>query len=431
MFLKSVISISPMQKISLQTFGCAANVAEGEMMQGILTKEGHEIVKNTENADVIVLNLCTVKGNNAALNTIKQTQQQFPNKKIIIAGCIPHDLVSQLHTIAPTASLLNTHNIHKITTAVEQPITFLERTNEHKISLPRIRKNPIIGILPISSGCDSACTFCSVKFIKGNHVSYLPEKIINEVETCVHDGCKEIWLTGQDTSCYGTDFGKNLPCLLTQLCNIPGDFKIRLGMANPKHIKNYVHELINIYHHEKMFQFLHIPVQSGNNEILTAMKRGYTIEDFKTIAAIFRKTFPHLTLSTDIICGFPGETEEQFSDTLNLLKEYQFDVVNISRFIPRQGTAAAKMNNQLSWKEKKLRTKKITQAFVWGAYERNKQWLNWQGPIIIDERGKHNTFIGRNYTYKPVVIKEPVDLGQTVHVRIIDTATHYLRGELV
>lgn len=418
-----------MQKVHVETFGCAANFAEGEMMKGILDKDGKQIVEK-EDADVIVLNLCTVKGNAVALKAVKTAVKEYPHKKIVIAGCVSHELLPQLKLIVPTASIINTHNIHKITTAVEQPINFIQRNNDHKINLPRVRKNPVIGILPISSGCDSACTFCSVKFIKGAHVSYSPEKIISEVEQCINEGCKEIWLTGQDTSCYGADTGKNLPWLLNQLCSIEGDFKIRLGMANPKHVKNYARELMEVFHNKKMFRFLHIPVQTGNNEVLSAMKRGYTIEEFKQIVTTFRKEFPDITLSTDIICGFPNETKQQFEETLTLLKELAFDSIYFSRFALRPGTFAAKMAGQISSNEKKSRSKTLSEIFKTTALERNKQWMNWQGTIIIDERGQNNTVVGRNYAYKPIVVKGTFELGQTVNIKITDVAPTFLRGEM-
>ncbi|MBI4141547.1 tRNA (N(6)-L-threonylcarbamoyladenosine(37)-C(2))-methylthiotransferase [Candidatus Woesearchaeota archaeon] len=419
-----------MQKICIQTFGCAANAAEGEMMKGLLNKEGNEIVEK-KNADVIVLNLCTVKGNAVALKAVKTTRQKYPDKKIVIAGCVSQELIPQLKLIVPEASIINTHNINKITTAVEQPIEFLERTQEHKINLPRVRKNPVIGILPISTGCDSACTFCSVKFIKGAHVSYQPEKIISEVEHCINEGCKEIWLTGQDTSCYGMDFAQNLPWLLNKICEIEGDFKIRLGMANPKHVKNYADELIQVYKSEKMFKFLHLPLQSANNKILTEMKRGYTTEEFKNIATKFRKEFPEITLSTDIICGFPNETKEQFDETLNMMNELQFDIINISRFAPRHGTLAARMQGQVSSNEKKQRSKKLTETFRKIALEQNKKWTGWQGKIIIDERAKHDAFIGRNYAYKLVVVHGDYELGQTIDVKITNAESLFLRGEIL
>lgn len=424
-----------MQKIFVETFGCAANFAESEIIKGLLAEKSFEIVETKETADIIILNICTVKGNTRAMHCIQKSYSDSPKKKLVIAGCIPQDFIPQIKAVAPTASIINTHNVHKVTAAIENilkgaVVELTKKNKEEKLQFPRIRKNPIIGIVQISQGCDSACAFCSVKFIKGQHVSYSAEKIVRELENCVKDGCKEIWLTGQDTSCYGIDIGTNLPDLLKKLIEVKGDFKIRLGMANPKHIKNYLDALIKIFESDKMFKFLHIPIQSGNDAVLASMKRQYSINDVKIIVSEFRKAFPDITLSTDIICGFPGETAEQFADTVDLVKELQFDAVNISRFVARNGTPAAKMQCQINSNEKKLRTQAMTTAFVWTAFERNKFWKDWQGDIIIDESGRHNSSVGRNYTYKPIVINGKFALGEKVNVKIIDYTSTHLKGEI-
>lgn len=422
-----------MQKVFVETHGCAANFAEGEMIKGLLAKEKFCITENKSEADLIVLNICTVKGNNVAMRAILHVGKEFPSTKLLIAGCVPQEFVTQIKQAAPSASIINTHNIHRIAEVALQTfdnhaVQILGRTREQKIQLPRIRKNPTIAIIPISQGCDSACTFCSVKFIKGNHTTYPLQKIIQEAQDAVKGGCKEIWLTGQDTSCYGLEEGKNLSWLLKNLAQIQGDFKIRLGMANPKHIKNFTDELIEAYNSDKIFKFLHIPVQSGNNEILQKMKRGYTVEEFIAIAKKFRQKFPDITLSTDIICGFPSETKKQFEDTLNLVKELEFDSVNISRFAPRPGTMAAKMQQQISTNEKKERSKKMTGVFKKTAFERNKYWKNWQGEMLIDEQGKHGTYIGRNYAYKLIAAQGQFSFGQKVNVKITEVASTYLKA---
>lgn len=423
-----------MQKICVETFGCTANVSEGEIIQGSLAAAGYTLTHNRDEADAILLNICTVKGTDAALYQIRKAHQQWPNKKIIVGGCIPHELIPAIHALSPSISLFNTHNLHKTVDVVrntlhELPLQALERIQTIKINLPKIRKNPVIGIIPISSGCDSACTFCSVKFIKGNHQSYPPKHIINEVQHCVNDGCKEIWLTGQDTGCYGADLETDLPTLLRQLVHIPGDFKIRLGMANPKHLLHHLPELIEIYRSEKMFTFLHAPVQSGNNTTLNAMRRQHTSDDFKTIVQTLRKKFPEITIATDIICGFPGETPEQFTDTLTMIQELNIDVVNISAFVSRAGTAASRMTNHIPGAEKKNRTRQLHCLFKQQSYARNKQWIGWSGEIIIDERGKNNTFVGRNYAYKPVAVEGQFTLGEKVTVTITDASLYCIKGK--
>lgn len=404
-------------------------------MQGILSKAGFELVNKPEDSDVIILNICTVKGESKALKEIRLVKEQFQYKKLVIAGCITKKIIEEAKNIAPDASLVNTHNIKEIVSVVEEtlndnPITVLTKTKEVKLNLPRVYKNKIIGIVPICSGCNFQCSYCSVTYVKGRLFSYPIEDILEQINRHLTRGAKEIWITSQDNGQY--DYNKkNIVDLLNQILKIKGNYKIRLGMINPNHALKYSDELINIYKDEKMFRFLHIPVQSGNNEILKLMDRKYTVEEFKETIKKIRAAIPDITISTDIICGFPTETKEQFQDSVNLIKEIKPDVLNISRFIPRPKTKAAEME-QLEGGEIKNRSRHLTSVFDWIAYEQNKRFKNWSGDIIVDEYGKDKTFIGRNYAYKPVIIKSSQDIfGKTVKVKIQDITKYDLRGIVV
>ncbi|MBI4148651.1 tRNA (N(6)-L-threonylcarbamoyladenosine(37)-C(2))-methylthiotransferase [Candidatus Woesearchaeota archaeon] len=425
-----------MENIYVESFGCSANYGEGEAIKGLLHKSKFNIREKKDDADVIVLNICTVKGTANALREIRKTKEAFPHKKLIVAGCVSRDIIDPIKALDPDASLLSTHNIQDIVPVVEEtlnanPVTEMAPHPQVKLSLPKIRRNPVVGIIPISNGCDSACTFCSTKLIKGWHKSYPIDALVNEIKNCLSDGCKEIWLTGQDTSCYGQDIGTNLPTLLKHLCAVDGQFHLRLGMANPKHFPTFLNELIEAYQNQKMFRFLHIPVQSGNNDILKAMKREYTIEQFEDMVTCIRATYPDLTLSTDIIVGFPGETREQFVQSLDLIKRLQFDIVNISRFASRPGTQAAKIEAQIDGNEKKERSRIMTTICEHVGFARNQTWKKWEGDIVIDEQGKNNTWVGRNYAYKTVVVQGEFKLGDKVRVKITDIANFFLWGEVL
>jgi len=215
--------------------------------------------------------------------------------------------------------------------------------------------------------------------------------------------------------------------LLDEVLNIKGDFKIRLGMINPNFALKYLDRLIKVYKNEKMFKFLHVPVQSGNNRILKLMRRKYTVEDYKKIVSRFKKEIPDITVSTDIICGFPSETEEEFLDSFNLIKETKPDILNINMFWPRPKTEAAKMKQIPSWKIKE-RTRKLTKLFHRIALEQNKKWIEWNGEIIIDGYGKNNTSVGRNYAYKQVVLKGKYKFGEKVKVEISKATKFDLRA---
>jgi MiaB-like tRNA modifying enzyme len=402
-------------------------------MKGLLPKEEFEIVNNPEDAFVIIINICTVKGNINPLRVIRKLKEQYENKKYIIAGCITKNIIPKIREILPECSLISTHNIKEIVQVVEEtindnPIEILSKSDEEKINLPRVRKNKVIGIIPISSGCLGYCAYCSVKLIKGDLKSYSIENIVKEVNKALDEGCKEIWLTSQDTGCYGRDIDTNLIELLREITAIEKTFLIRIGMMNPNFALDMLEELVNIYTNEKIFKFLHIPVQSGNDEILRKMKRKYEVADFKKIVKIFRDKIPNITIATDIICGFPTETKEQFQGSLDLIEDIKPDVINISKFNPRPGTAAFKME-QVQGEEIKRRSRLLTSVFDWIGYGVNKKYKDWQGTILINEKGKNNTFIGRNSAYKPVIIEGDYRLGERIKVKITDVTKHYLIAE--
>jgi threonylcarbamoyladenosine tRNA methylthiotransferase CDKAL1 len=422
-------------KIHVKTMGCAANFAESEMMKGLLQKAQFEITENEKDSDLIVINICTVKGDAHALREIRKIKEQFPNKKIVVAGCITPTIAKPINELVPNASLITTHNIHQIAPVVEEtfnqnPIQVFEKKPQPKVNLPRVRKNPLIGIIPIQSGCTSHCTFCSTKLVKGDNVSYAPDLIVKEIEQSIKEGVKEFWLTGQDTSCYGLDIGLSLPKLLNMIVKVPGDFFVRVGMANPKHIKEYTQELIEVYKNPKIFKFIHIPVQAGNDEVLKRMARRYTVAEYKEIVKEFKNAFPEITISTDIIVGFAGETNEQFMDTIKLVKETEPDVINISRFASRPGTVAYRLKDN-DGETKKQRSRYLTTVYEYISWERNKKWIGWQGPIVIDELGKNNTLVGRNYAYKPVVVQGDFKLGDIVNVKIEKATSYDLRAKIL
>ena len=349
--------------------------------------------------------------------------------KLIISGCLTPDLIHYAKQTAPDASIITTHNIKSIAKALKIKIEILEKTNYIKINLPKVRKNPVISIVPILSGCAGSCGYCSVRAVKGELISYPIKNILDEINQSLKDGCKEVWITSQDNSAYGLDKSSKtqLPELLKQITAMNQNFKIRIGMMNPNHVIPILDELIEIYKHDKIFKFLHIPVQSGNDEILKAMNRNYKVKDFERIIKEFRKQIPSITISTDIICGFPGETKQQFNDSIELIKRIKPDALNISRFHARPGTKAAQMKNQINGNETQVRSAYLTKVFHEISLSNNKRWLNWSGTILIDEKGKNNTFIGRNFAYKPVIVKGNHKLGDETEVKIKEITKHDLR----
>ncbi len=427
-----------MAHIVMKTYGCSNNIAESEMMAGLLEKKGHTVTEANGiiDGDVVIFNMCSVKGPavTRCLRQIREIIHAEPKKKIIVSGCVPLQLIPEIKGISEGISIVNTHHVEKIPLAVsslleEKPQDWSSFARPVKLNFPRRRKNPIISIIPILQGCNDLCTYCSTKLIKGNTFSFPEHMILKEAQQSIKEGCKEIWLTSQDNGAYMTDNGYiGLPALIKRIASLEGDFYIRVGMANPTYIIKCLPELADAMKHERVFKFLHIPVQSGNDEILEKMKRRYTVGQYKEIVQTLKKEIPEITIATDVICGFPGETEEQFSDTLRLVEETRPDIVNISRFQPRPGTKAALMK-QLPGGAVKDRSRKMKEAFDRISLENNKGWIGKEFFVLIDEEGtKGNESIGRNLSYKQVVIRRKIALGSLAKVKIIKACVYHLSG---
>ncbi|MBW2974438.1 tRNA (N(6)-L-threonylcarbamoyladenosine(37)-C(2))-methylthiotransferase [Candidatus Woesearchaeota archaeon] len=427
-----------MARIYFQTHGCSTNLSESEVMTGLLKRAGFSIAGNAREADILVINICTVKGEATALREIRKLDESFPGKRLIIAGCITQNILEDAREIREDASFISTHNIRSIVEVVEEVINdniiaAVGRDEYVKINLPKVRKNDVIGIVPILSGCLNSCSYCSVRNVKGRLLSYDIEDVRSEVMRCLRDGCREIWVTSQDNSAYMLDKGgeSSLPELIGRITAINRRFFVRIGMMNPLHLKDILEPMIEAYKSDRVFKFLHVPVQSGNDSILRLMRRGYSADDFRMIIREFRKNIPNITISTDIICGFPTETEQQFNDSLNLIREIKPDVLNISRFQARPGTEAAVMEAQVDGGIIKNRSRLLTSIYENISRMGNERWLNWHGEVLIDEKGKEGTWIGRNLAYKPVIVKGNLKLGDFVDVRVDNITSHDLRGEII
>ena len=423
-----------MPKVHFITQGCSSNLRESEIMMGLLRNSGFEIAKNESESDINVVNICTVKGDNTALREIRRLKKIFPGKKFVVAGCITESIVPKIKNIDENASFVNTHNFGKVSSVVESSLggnvtLMLDKKYEQKVDLPSVRKNPVVGIVPILNGCNYFCTFCSTKLVKGKLVSYPPDAIRRDVKEHLKSGCKEIWITSNDTGAYMVEQGgrQQIVWLLEQILSIPIDFKLRLGMMNPGNTITILESLIELYRHDKMFKFLHVPVQSGNDEILKLMNRKYSASDFSEVIEKFRKNVPDITISTDMIVGFPSETDKQFEDSLEIMRKTKPDVINISRYAARDATIAAKMR-QLPTNKLKQRSRAMTMLYWDVALENNREWIGWGGKILIDEKGKNDSWVGRNDCYKPVIVKGDFRLGDEVNVEIVDATSFDLRG---
>jgi threonylcarbamoyladenosine tRNA methylthiotransferase CDKAL1 len=427
-------------RVFVKSFGCSANLADGEVLAGCLAKAGFELADSASAADVVIYNTCAVKGptENRMLEIVRRVPQ---GKKVVVAGCLPLISFERLcretrfdGAVGPAAAD-EIVNVVKRVLGGEKVIALDGALNAKPVlSLPRVRSNPVISVVPVSYGCLGACAYCCVVFARGHLRSYTVNEVTEQVRRDLTASAKEFWVTSQDTACYGRDIDTNLATLLNALGALEGDFRVRVGMMTPNMVIDILDELVKAFKNEKIFKFVHLPVQSGDAQTLKRMRRLYTTQDFKEIVNAFRDAFPEVTLATDVICGFPGESQETFENTLKLIGQVKPDVVNVSKFFTRPRTAAAEMRDAfVELAEIKRRSQAAANLVRQIALERNQRWIGWTGEMLIDEKGKiPGSWIGRNFAYKPIVVKSSANLfGKTLNVKVTKAFSTYLAGTIL
>lgn len=428
--------IQRVKRVFVKSFGCSTNMADGEFIIGCLLKGNYEVVSNPDDADILVYNTCAVKTptENRMIDILKKAPK---TKKIVVTGCLPLINLERLRKEIDFDGILGPAPGPKIVETLEriernEKVILLNGDAKPGLMLPKCSLNPLVSIVPVSYGCLGSCSYCCVVFARGRLRSYSVDEIVSRVKEDVASGAKEVWLTSQDMACYGRDLGLTLADLLEEICKIDGDFLVRVGMMTPNFVSDILDRLVKAFMHRKIFKFLHLPVQSGDNDVLKRMQRGYTVEDFSHIITSFRKALPKITIATDIICGFPGETDEAFEKTLRLIEKIKPDIVNISKFFPRPNTPAERLEPKVPPREIKERSRKMTKLTEEIATKKNQTWIGWKGPILIDEKGNRpNSWIGRNYAYKPIVVKSKDSLlGETVNVQVMKAFPTYLEAEI-
>jgi MiaB/RimO family radical SAM methylthiotransferase len=261
--------------------------------------------------------------------------------------------------------------------------------------------------------------------------SYPIDEIRTDILNALAQGCKEIQITAQDTASYGIDIQSDLGTLITSICTIKGDFRIRIGMMNPFYVLRYQKSIFASFNDVKIYKFLHLPIQSGDNEILQQMNRNYTVEDCYDIIKHFRNNYNEGTLATDVIVGFPGETDEQFKQTIRLIQTIRPNIVNITRFSPRPQTIAKKMNGRIVTEIAKNRSRIAAELCSTISLEENKKCIGKKYNILITKTDKQGTYMGRNENYKPIHVQGMYTLGEYVKVEIVDADGVHLHGKLI
>ena len=423
-------------KVYIETFGCTFNQGDSQIMAGLLEEGNAEIVEEPEHADVIIMNTCYVKHptEQKVLNRIKCVQRDFPDKKLIISGCMVEIDPEKLNNAAPTAGWIGPRQIKSTLDVVEscldgESLRIIGHGTDIKAGLPKVRFNSRIHIVQICEGCVGKCTYCCTRFARGKLQSYPLNNIKKEVEEAVKDGCVEIQLTAQDTAAYGKDTGKVLSDLINEVTTISGEFRIRIGMLHPKSVMGNLGDLIEAFKHKNVYKFIHIPIQSGNDSVLKDMNRGHTVKEFKEIISRFREEIPEISIATDVIVGYPTETDEAFEDTLNVIGDIKPDFIHISKYRHRPMTESSNLP-EIDYNEMKKRSKALNELKSEILFEKNQNEIGKIRNILITEKGSKGGYIGRTDSYKPVVVNEG-KIGSFVKVKIDEATSTYLKGSIL
>lgn len=456
----------------IATYGCTYNSADSDKMKRVLIDVGYS-QQDIQKAKILILNTCAVKlpTEQKIIETIKKyssiiqkkaidieqyhnmisdeetegledTQIQEINAEIlIIAGCLPFisnstleiikKIIPERGGILSPKSITRIHElIKRIQNGEKKVIISQETLKEKEIIPPYITQGQSGAAIQIAEGCSGNCAYCCTKNARGKLCSFSPESIISTIQTLNKEGIKEFYITAQDLGAYHYQDEK-LHDLLAKILSIQSNFKLRLGMMNPEYLKTHIDKIIELLKDKRIYRFIHIPVQSGSDNILKIMRRKYTIKDFNDIVQKLQKFDPNISISTDIICGFPGENEQDWSQTIELIKNLKPAVLNISKYTVRPDTEAKKMV-QLPSKEIKKRSIELTALYDMIAQEIGKQRIGTVEEVFVSEKNPDipDNFTARNIYYHSIVIKN-VELGKRYKVKITDYKFHYYFAEVI
>ena len=423
-------------KVFIETYGCTFNQADSQIIAGVLEENQIDIVDSIDEADVIIVNTCYVKlpTENKVVYKIQQLQKQFPDKKIIVGGCMVEIDPEKLEKIGPNCSWIGPHQLNKAADVVNatycgEIIRESGFSKESKVGVPKSVDDGLIHIIQICEGCLGACTFCCTRFARGPLNSYPISDIVQEAKAAIENGACEIQLTAQDTAAFGRDSGEKLSDLIKEVANLEGDFKVRVGMMHPKNILNDVDEIIDAIKHPKVYDFIHLPIQSGSDKVLLDMRRGHTIAQYLDIISKFKKEIPDITLAVDIIVGYPTETDEDFDLTVELLENIKPSLIHLSKYQHRKGAISSSLK-EIPRPVMKKRSKFLSEIKSEITAEENLQLVGTVQNVLVVEKGSKGGFIAKTDNYIPVIVHD-VELGSFVKVKITDATATYLKSELL
>lgn len=436
-----------MKKFNIQTLGCQMNERDSETLAGMLTEMGYEPEEDGKKADIAIINTCSVRDNAdkrffGMLGQFKKVKEKNPHFIMAVCGCMMQQqhIIDELKAKYPWVDIIfGTHNIHRFPELLENVIS--EKTRQIDIwedggeiveGLPSERRYRHKAFVNIMFGCNNFCTYCIVPYTRGRERSRKPEDIIREIENLVADGVKEVTLLGQNVNSYKGDEKTDFAALIYRINEIDGLERLRFMTSHPKDLSD---RLIQAYRDcDRLCSFFHLPVQSGNNNILRRMNRRYTREDYLELIRKLREARPDIGLSTDIIVGFPGETEEEFEDTLSLVREVEYDSAFTFLYSPRKGTPAEKYDDQIPEEVKHERFNRLVEEVNRASLKNNGKFLGAVTDVLVEGVSRTDIHSVTGRTPQNKIVNFPGDeslIGEIVRVKITDFNTFSLTGEIV
>ncbi|MEM3851624.1 MAG: tRNA (N(6)-L-threonylcarbamoyladenosine(37)-C(2))-methylthiotransferase [Methanomassiliicoccales archaeon] len=410
-------------KVYVESHGCSMNYGEGQLIKGRLSNAGFGTSVSPEEADVIILNTCGVISHTE--NSMHRRIQQFAStgKRVIVTGCLATPETASSLSSSSEIAIMPPGDMNALD-------AFLGLNLQRDMDCwNQVEENTLI--VPISSGCLSACTYCFSRIARGRVKSVRPQRIVEMIRLNTSgEEIREVLISSMDTIAYGRDIGTTLPDLLRSICELDTDFKLRVGMMNPSLLPPLLDDLLEVFEDGRIFKFFHLPVQSGSDAVLKRMRRGYTVDQYISLVREVRNAFPDMTFSTDVITGFPGESEEDFEETLALLENVKPDIVNVTRFSSRPGTRAASMPEQIAGWISKERSRKVSALRFRISAEKNAAYVGNTYRALTTENGKDNSTLARIDNYRQVVLDSRYPLGRYVTCRITGSTPIHLTGKV-
>lgn len=432
-------------KYSIITYGCQMNEHDSELMEGLLQRQGYSRVQDEFQADVVVFNTCCVRegAENRALGrcaSLKSAKDKNPGMVIVMSGCVAQDQGKQLLQKLPHLDIVvGTRDyihlpelIRRYQVDGERLVAVEDIDKPFSVNVAPVRRQNLRAFVNIMYGCNNRCTFCIVPKTRGEEWSRPIAGIVEEVRALASEGCREVILLGQNVNSYMTDNREDFHDLLHALNEIDELWRIRYTTSNPKSCRD--RHIGSVAQCEKVMENLHLPVQSGNNRVLREMKRAYNAERYRYLVELFREQNPVHSLTTDIIVGFPTETEEEFNDTLRLVEELRYDSSFMFMYSPRAGTVAAEtMRNDVPLRVKKERLQRLIDVQESISLEKNQEEIGRTHQVLAEGPSRKDPAMlqGRTRTDKMVVFPGmPRLIGSLVDVKITGGNSHSLRGEI-